>query len=457
MNLPRNYTLLEYIESTGIQHIDTGFKPNQNSRVTLEFESAAKPAGWACVFGTANGTSSNANLDSFAVWQDASANTYGYYYGDDHANAPQNVTIVGRHSADCNKNVMTIDDTTVSRVLENFTCRRNLILFATNRMGTVDYNAKIKLFSAKIYDSGVLIRNYIPCTNESGAVGLYDTVSAKFYGNNGTGSFVKGPEIVNVTTITGIPDSYGIRKEKFTIAGTVEDTYESNAIAVSLHIDDAEISTQEVASGSQVSWEVDPTGYEEGMHIIKVVAGGVEKLSNFICESVVLEWIDPIFDRTETDIESVKALIMEIKEVGWNNLDADSRNYFLGEIRGTFSKVTYERILNNIQYLSQRLIRYGYNPKVYKQPMTYEFSDIPTLNDIEKTVQNLKSIVDCFYDITVELPDDVNYLDIIKVNAMEQSLYDVDRYLSRTDGNNLRCGTVNCNQTVVGGLRWRIG
>ena len=173
--------------------------------------------------------------------------------------------------------------------------------------------------------------------------------------------------------------------------------------------------------------------------------------------TLVLEWIDPIFDRAETDVESVKALIMEIKEVGWNNLDEDSRNYFLGEIRGTFSKTTYERILNNIQYLSQRLIRYGYNPKVYKQPMSYEFSDIPTIDDIGKTVQNLKSIVDCFYDITVELPDDVNYLDINKVNAMEQSLYDVDRYLSRTDGNNLRCGTVNCNQTVVGGLRWRIG
>ena len=36
-NLPEGYTELDYIESTGAQYINTGFKPNQNSRIVAEY------------------------------------------------------------------------------------------------------------------------------------------------------------------------------------------------------------------------------------------------------------------------------------------------------------------------------------------------------------------------------------------------------------------------------------
>ena len=170
-----------------------------------------------------------------------------------------------------------------------------------------------------------------------------------------------------------------------------------------------------------------------------------------------MEWITPIFDRSQADIASVRSLINEIKEVGWGNLDEDSRNYFLGEIRGTFSKITYERVINNTQYLEQRLLKYGYNPKITHQKLTYAYSDIPTISQIKQSVSNLQKLLDCFYNVTGELPGDVTFLDIFKINAMEECLYDIGRYLTRTDGHVLRCGTVSCNQTVVGGLRWRIG
>jgi hypothetical protein len=40
-----------------------------------------------------------------------------------------------------------------------------------------------KLYSCQIYDNGTLIRDYVPCLNEVGVVGLYDKVENKFYGN----------------------------------------------------------------------------------------------------------------------------------------------------------------------------------------------------------------------------------------------------------------------------------
>ena len=36
MSIPSGYKRLEYIKSSGTQYIDTGFKPNQNTRVVMD-------------------------------------------------------------------------------------------------------------------------------------------------------------------------------------------------------------------------------------------------------------------------------------------------------------------------------------------------------------------------------------------------------------------------------------
>lgn len=57
-----------------------------------------------------------------------------------------------------------------------------------------DY-ANATIYSCQIYDNGTLVRDYVPCINPSGEVGLYDLVGGKFYGNAGSGVFVTGPEV----------------------------------------------------------------------------------------------------------------------------------------------------------------------------------------------------------------------------------------------------------------------
>ena len=69
----------------------------------------------------------------------------------------------------------------------------NLYLFLLPR--STQYFGKIKLYSCEIYDGSTLVRDFIPCKNPSGAVGLYDTVNGTFYGNSGTGAFTAGAEI----------------------------------------------------------------------------------------------------------------------------------------------------------------------------------------------------------------------------------------------------------------------
>ena len=40
----------------------------------------------------------------------------------------------------------------------------------------------------------MLVRNMLPCKNENGVIGMYDTVEKKFYNNNGTRTFIAGPK-----------------------------------------------------------------------------------------------------------------------------------------------------------------------------------------------------------------------------------------------------------------------
>ena len=52
-----------------------------------------------------------------------------------------------------------------------------------------------KMYGAKIYNNGTLIRNFVPAKNASGVVGMYDTVSGQFFTNQGEGSFIAGDPV----------------------------------------------------------------------------------------------------------------------------------------------------------------------------------------------------------------------------------------------------------------------
>ena len=81
----------------------------------------------------------------------------------------------------------------------------NVVLFSRGRGDrtppldfTMSYSkVNIKIYSCKIWDNGVLVRDFIPVRVGSGnaAVGyMYDRVTGQLFGNAGTGAFVIGPD-----------------------------------------------------------------------------------------------------------------------------------------------------------------------------------------------------------------------------------------------------------------------
>lgn len=182
----RKYNELKYIESSGTQYIDTGFIANNNTRVVMDFElTGDNPSDVHALYGTR----SSSTVDCYVfLWN---GSKHRVYYGTNY-NDIGTTTMTGRRVVDQNKETTLFDGETRTYENVDFTTPRTLKLFASDNGGTIRWNAYAKVYSCRIYDNDVLIRDYVPCTNLDGEVGLWDKVNDTFYGNAGTGEFIAG-------------------------------------------------------------------------------------------------------------------------------------------------------------------------------------------------------------------------------------------------------------------------
>ena len=187
MSLPSGYKRLEYIQSSGTQCIDTGFAPNQDTRVVVEMQL----------------TDSTLEQTPFMARTESQKNSFGIFlqsagwtvdYGILRLNFSSKITATERLSLDFDKTKASMNGEMLTFSAQEFLAPVNLFLFARNTNGTLNYYAIAKLYFCRIYDNGTLVRDFIPCINASGEVGLYDLVTQAFYGNDGTGTFT-GSEV----------------------------------------------------------------------------------------------------------------------------------------------------------------------------------------------------------------------------------------------------------------------
>jgi hypothetical protein len=188
--LPSGYKQLDYIETTGTQYIDTGFIPNQDTRVVCEF-----------MF---KGTSSNGSRDIYGTRKSISDDMYWLRVVSSCWQPAYDTTLGGTgipmdtknwHISDQNKNIFSIDGVVgYEFAYTKFTTPLTLLVGGGQSPynGYTYYQGKARYRSLKLYDNDVLIRDMVACINAQGEAGMYDTVNAKFYGNAGTGELVAG-------------------------------------------------------------------------------------------------------------------------------------------------------------------------------------------------------------------------------------------------------------------------
>lgn len=178
---PSDYTKVEYIESSGTQYIDTG---------VLCADDMALEITWA-------DTSAYSSKSLFGCGHD---NTKGYFV------VFQNSLYVGQGKiADLDISALNVKhtlrvETTAAGILTYTLDGTSTTaaytpsldqLYTIHLLNQNPYTRyrSAKLYSARIWKNGTLVRDFVPCANADNEVGLYDLREQKFYTNAGSGRF----------------------------------------------------------------------------------------------------------------------------------------------------------------------------------------------------------------------------------------------------------------------------
>ena len=168
--LPSTYRKLEYIQSSGKQYIDTGVIVKDITEIKVDFQAVTILSGenqyassWVDYSNHIQiGISGNTFIDSGGV-------TYS-----------QTSSVTARTQA-----------VGVPLGAVNL----HLYLFAQSEgTGALHYSSG-RIFSCQITTADGLVRNFVPCKNPDGVIGMYDIVNDKFYQSSSSDTFIAGTDL----------------------------------------------------------------------------------------------------------------------------------------------------------------------------------------------------------------------------------------------------------------------
>lgn len=193
--IPGIYEELEYIESTGTQFIDTGYIPNQDTRVVTEHYYTKIPNTKGFVYGAGESATSKAfELYTWLLPWNSPYNNYNMSI-----NPPsESYYTSGKIKVDKNKNAIQIiySDGTIQSTqtsYNTFSAPYTMYLFAIHRPSSAFNSDCLRLCKCTIWENDVLIHDFVPCYKKvNNEAGMYDRITRSFFGNAGTGNFIKG-------------------------------------------------------------------------------------------------------------------------------------------------------------------------------------------------------------------------------------------------------------------------
>ncbi len=177
------YTELDYIENSGQQYIDTGVVYKIEPRIITSIYRLTTAD--SDIMGTNQATNGNFIVDY------ASSTVYARYGS---SGARTYTTTIGQGEwANVEYGRQWIENGTVKVEFSAYDFSVNTKSIQLFRGRNI---SSLRMKTVQIYDGDTLMRNMVPARrNRDGAIGMYDTVNGKFYGNAGRGTFIAGTEI----------------------------------------------------------------------------------------------------------------------------------------------------------------------------------------------------------------------------------------------------------------------
>lgn len=486
--LPDGYTELQYIESSGAQYIDAGFKPDQDTRVVMDFELLQIVGQYADpIFGVRTSASSGAYYFWCPGYNDS---TERYQSGYNASSTYPAVTRLGRHTVDKNKNVTTVDGVTTQTEYSAFTTNWNMLLFNSYNNGNLyGQTTKMRLYSCTIHNNEVLIRDYIPCVDPGGNIGLYDKVSGRFYGNAGTGAFIAGPSALKpgydpntLLLLHGesVEDSSGY-SVPITNSGVQVSDAQSKFGGKSLYFDGGsqiqfpqyEFSDQdftidwweycEDGAGDRFSLAYTVEQDKYGGLYLGYKGAGVscstqlnnvfDMIDQAMFDVVPGQWVHRAFVRHGNTFASYKNGVLFSSVVASGKIAYDptykssigdhrlyDHSYFIGYI-------DEYRISNVARWTSDftppaEPYEVEISTEEPLDPYTWYESDTPTLSQMEQYLKNVVSICNVFF--TPNVPKKIIKFTQGGANSIESALLELKNFIDRLNLTPVPCGVATC-------------
>lgn len=195
-----NESEIEYLESNGLQWIDTGYIPNANTQLYVEF--SIRKFNPSIRNGTAPfGARSGWGNKQFVLFSPVNDRSTEYFcYGNSYAAISSALQLNTRIICSIDKNhwTFTVNGTSADYTFSSTESSRlppwNTILFSYSNNGTVAIaDNVIDIYRFYVMENDVRILDYKPY--RVGSVGyMKDVVNGSLHGNDGTGDFVLGPD-----------------------------------------------------------------------------------------------------------------------------------------------------------------------------------------------------------------------------------------------------------------------
>ncbi len=174
--LPSGYTEVEYIAASGTQYVDSGVAETADTAVDCKFDIDTVASDY--LFGTRQNSS---NLSYNGIYKN---NMLEYNYNEISFTAASSIELTEEVTGTTNN--ITINGVSHTATTGTGTGETMLIFAIRYQTGYNNgrvrpYGGATKLRYFKIKQNGALVRDYIPCKNPDGVVGLYDTIGGQFY------------------------------------------------------------------------------------------------------------------------------------------------------------------------------------------------------------------------------------------------------------------------------------
>lgn len=225
-SLPKGYTQVDYIESTGTQYLDTRLILMQDNSIEMKI-SSNQVASNRMLFGSRSSANSNniamvqAQNGLVLDFNNSSYSTYRLTYNN--SINTQYILYVSKDKRivyDSNKNVLAQNTTLCNNTI---TTPQTATLFYINpKPSNTWYNASAKIYYCKIWNNDTLVRDLIPCyRNSDNEVGMYDLVTNTFLTNKGTGTFTYGEIVSDTINEEYLKDTNVKMADKFGVINSV--------------------------------------------------------------------------------------------------------------------------------------------------------------------------------------------------------------------------------------------